>query len=63
MNKNTLALIGSFCLAFGMALMAADVPKWAWWCGQAMVIAGPLMMGSRSAVAVKEQRPRNKKLP
>ena len=58
MNKNVLALIGSFCLAFGIAVMAADVPKWAWWTSQAMVILGPILMGSRALTSFSSERPR-----
>lgn len=58
MNKNVLALIGSFCAGFGGLIVMSDVPKWAWWTGQAMVILGPLLMGSRALTSFSSERPR-----
>lgn len=55
--RDIIALCGSFFLAFGAVLMSQDVPKWAWWVGQGMVIAGPLMMGSRAAMAKSNTDP------
>lgn len=58
MNKNLLAVIGSFCAGFGGLIIVSDVPKWAWWCGQAMVILGPILMSSRALKSLSSDRPR-----
>jgi len=59
--RDVVSLCGSFCLAFGAVLMSQDVPKWAWWIGQGMVIAGPLLMGARAATAPRAEKPESQK--
>jgi hypothetical protein len=56
-TSDIVSILGSFFLAFGAALMAQDVPKWAWWAGQGMVIAGPLLMGARAMAAKEGHKP------
>lgn len=62
--RDIIAVVGSFFLAFGAVLMSQNVPPWAWWLGQGMVIAGPLMMGARAATARRaRQKPAPKQSP
>lgn len=61
--RDIIALIGSFFLSFGGVIMTQDVPKWAWWAGTAMLISGPLMMGSRAAMAGAKPRSPDEETP
>lgn len=54
--RDIISLVGAFFLSFGGIIMTQDVPKWAWWTGQAMVILGPILMGSRAAMAGAKPR-------
>lgn len=54
-TSDILAMIGSFCLCFGAVVVENDVPKWAWWTGKAMIIAGPILMGSRAVASMRKK--------
>lgn len=45
--RDILFLIGTFSTSFGALILTQDVPKWFWWCGQAMVVLGPILVGGR----------------
>ena len=57
-TSDILSMVGAFCMCFGATIIESDVPKWAWWTGKAMIIAGPILMGSR-AVASMRKKPAN----
>ncbi len=52
--RDIIAIVGGFFTSFGSVLMMNEVPKWAWWTGQAMVILGPLLMVARASMAGKD---------
>lgn len=54
--RDILTLLGAFMASFGALIITQDVPKWAWWCGQAMIILGPLILGGR-VIGQKKPQP------
>lgn len=61
--RDIIALVGAFLAGFGALVIANDVPPWAHWVGQAMVVAGPLLMGSRALMAGKPENDRKDPQP
>ena len=52
--RDIISMIGAFCTGFGTLLMSMPVERWAWWLGQVMVIAGPILMGARALTSTKK---------
>ena len=55
--RDIISMTGAFCAGFGALLMSQPVAKWAWWLGQVMVIAGPIMMSARAVSSKKPPEP------
>ena len=51
--RDVISMVGAFCTSFGTLLMSMPVEKWAWWLGQVMFIAGPILMTARAVTAKK----------
>ena len=58
--RDIISMTGYFFMGMGALLISQNVPPWAWWTGQVMIIAGPILAGSRSAVAVVKARQESK---
>lgn len=54
-TRNLLTIIGAFLTGFGALVIKAEVPSWAWWVGQGMVVLGPLLMSARAVMAGQQQ--------